>query len=64
MPDFAVFSVDEAAGRIETITAATADQAAEQVKDRYPGAVTSVVPAADLEGCNRAKLLWHWMSTV
>ncbi len=64
MPDFAVFSVDDAAGRVETVTAATPEQADAVVKAKYPGAVTSVVPAADLEGCNRTKLLWHWMSTV
>lgn len=64
MPDFAVFSADDEAGRIETITAADAAEAAAKAVADHPGAVTSVVPAEALAGCNRTKLLWNWMSTV
>ena len=64
MPDFAVFSADDLAGRIETITAADADEAAAKVVADHPGAVTSVVPAEALAGCNRTELLWIWMSTL
>lgn len=64
MPDFAVFSLDDRAGRVETVTAPDPEAAAAQVLAKYPGATTSAVPVEELEGANRSKLLWEWMSTV
>ena len=57
MPDFAVFSLDDDAGRVETVTAPDPQVAAALVQAKYPGATTSAVPVEDLEGCNRPKLL-------
>ena len=57
MPDFAVFSLHERAGRVETVTAPYPEAAAALVQAKYPGATTSAVPVEDLEGCNRTKLL-------
>jgi hypothetical protein len=64
MPDFVVFSLDEHAGRAETVTAPDPEAAAAQVLAKYPGATTSAIPVEELEGTNRSKLLWEWMSTV
>ena len=64
MPDFAVFSLDDDAGRVETVTAPDPEAAVAQVQAKYPGALTSAVPAEEVDGCNRTKLLWAWMSTV
>ena len=64
MPDYAVFSLDADAGGVETITASDPEAAAALVQSKYPGATTSAIPAEELEGCNRTKLLWEWMSTV
>ena len=64
MPDFAVFSLDDRAGRVETVTAPDPEAASALVQSKYPGATTSAIPAEELEGCNRTKLLWEWMSTV
>jgi hypothetical protein len=30
----------------------------------HPDAITTAVPAAAVEGCNRTALLWEWMATV
>ena len=64
MPDYTVFSLDNDAGRVETVNTPDAVAAAAQVQAKYPGAATSAIPAEELEGCNRTKLLWEWMSTV
>lgn len=64
MPEFAVFWVDELAGRAETVEAPSADAAEAQVRAARPGAITSVVPAQAMEGCNRTRMLWAWMETV
>ena len=64
MPDFAVFSADDAAGRIQMITADDADQAAAKVLADSPGAVTEVVPAEKLAGCNRTIALLRWMERL
>ncbi len=64
MPVFTVFWVDELAGRAETVEAPSADAAEAQVCAAHPGAITSVVPAAAMEGCNRTRMLWEWMETV
>ena len=63
MPDYAMFSLDDDAGRAETVTAPDPEAAAALVQTKYPGATTSAIPAEELEGCNRSKLLWEWMST-
>ena len=64
MPQFMVFSLDDGAGRAETVEAASAAAAEAQVLAAHPGAITSVVPAAAMEKCNRARMLWEWMETV
>ena len=64
VPDFVVFSYDGSAGRAEPIAATTPDDAVAQVLTAYPGAITSVVPAEALEGCNRTRLLWEWVGMV
>jgi len=64
MPDYAVFSLDDRAGRVETVTAPDPEAAAALVQAKYPGATTSAVPVGELDGTNRTKLLWEWMSTV
>ena len=61
MADFVVFAADGQAGRAIPVTADTAEQARAKVLMEYPGAETSVVPAGELEGCNRTMLLWEWM---
>ena len=64
MPQFMVFSLDDGAGRAETVEAASAAAAEAQVQASHPGVITSVVPVEALEGCNRSRLLWEWMETV
>lgn len=64
VPDYVVFSYDGSAGRAEPIAAPTPDDAITQVLTAYPGAITSVVPAEALEGCNRTRLLWEWVGMV
>ena len=64
MADWIVFSLADGAGRAETVQASSADEAVAAVLASHPGAVTSVVPAAAVEGCNRSLLLWEWMGTV
>ena len=63
MPEWTVFSVDDGAGRAETVEAASAEAAEAVVQAAHPGAITSAVPAEALEGCNRSRLLWEWMGT-
>jgi hypothetical protein len=62
MPDYAVFSLDNEAGRVETVTASDLEAAAALVQAKHPGALTSAVPAEQAAGCNRTKLLWEWMA--
>lgn len=64
MPDFTVFSLDDRAGRVENVTAANESEAVAVVQAKYPGATTSVVPAEEMEGCNRNLLLWEWMGIL
>ena len=64
MPQWVVFSIDDGAGRAETVEAASAEAAEAVVQAAHPGAITSVVPAAAMEGCNRSRLVWEWMETV
>ena len=64
MAEFVVFSLTDGAGRAETVQASSADAAEAMVLASHPGAITSVVPAAAVEGCNRTVLLWEWMGTV
>ncbi len=64
MPEFAVFSLDDRAGGVETVSAPDPEAAAALVQTKYPGATTSAVPVEELEGTSRSKLLWEWMSTV
>ena len=64
MPQFMVFSVDDGAGRAETVEAASAEAAEALVQASHPGVITSAVPAEAMEGCNRSRLLWEWMGTV
>jgi hypothetical protein len=64
MADFVVFSLTDGAGRAETIQAISADAAEAMVLAAHPDAITSVVPAAAVDGCNRTVLLWEWMGTV
>lgn len=64
MSDFTVFSLDADAGRVETVTAPDPEAAAALVQAKYPEATTSAIPAEQVEGCNRTKLLWEWMATV
>lgn len=64
MLDYAVFSLVHRAGRVKTMTAPDFQAAAALVKSKYPGASTIAIPAEELKGCNRTKLLWEWMSTV
>jgi hypothetical protein len=62
--DWIVFSMTDGAGRAETAQASSADEAVAMVLADHPGAITSVVPAAAVEGCNRTALLWQWMATA
>jgi hypothetical protein len=62
--NFTVFSVDANAGRVENIAAASPEEVSALVQAKYPGAVTSAVPAEATEGCNRQKLLWVWMGML
>jgi hypothetical protein len=62
--DFVVFTLTDGAGRAETVQAISADAAEAMVLASHPGAITSVVPAAAVDGCNRTLLLWEWMETV
>jgi hypothetical protein len=64
MADFVVLSLTDGAGRAETIQAISADAAEAMVLAAHPDAITSVVPAAAVDGCNRTVLLWEWMGTV
>ena len=64
MADFVVFSLTDGAGRAETVQATSADEAVAMVLAAHPGAITNVVPAAAVDGCNRTLLLWEWMGTV
>ena len=64
MPRWVVFSIDDGAGRAESVEAASAAAAEAQVQASHPGAITSAVPAEAMEGCNRSRLLWEWMQTV
>ena len=64
MPQFMVFSLDDGAGRAETVEAASAEAAEALVQASHPGAITSVVPAEAMEGCNRSRLLWEWMAVA
>ena len=61
MPQWVVFSVDDGAGRAETVEAASAEAAEALVQASHPGVITSAVPVEALEGCNRSRLLWEWM---
>ncbi len=64
MADFVVFSLTDGAGRAETVQATSADEAVAAVLANHPGAITTAVPAAAVDGCNRTVLLWEWMGTV
>ena len=64
MPDFGVFVADGKAGMLLDVTAANAQQAAEQVLEEHPGAQVSAIPAEMLKGCNRTLLLWEWLGMV
>jgi hypothetical protein len=64
MAAFVVFYLTDGAGRAETVQATSADAAEAMVLAAHPGAITSVVPAAAVDGCNRTLLLWQWMETV
>jgi hypothetical protein len=64
MPDFALFSLDEHAGRIEIVTAQDPEATVALVQAKYPGATSSVVLYEQLGGFNRTKLLWDWMGTI
>jgi hypothetical protein len=64
MADWIVFSLANGAGRAQTIQATSADEAVAMVLADHPGAITSVVPAAAVDGCNRTVLLWEWMGTA
>jgi hypothetical protein len=62
--EFVVFSMTDGAGRAETVQASSADEAVAMVLADYPGAVTSVVPAAAVADCSRSLLLWEWMESA
>jgi hypothetical protein len=62
--DFVVFYLTDGAGRAETVQASSADEAVAAVLADHPGAITTVVPAAAVEGCNRTLLLWEWMESA
>ncbi len=64
MADWIVFSLTDGAGRAEAVQAISADAAEAMVLASHPGAITTVVPAAAVDGCNRTLLLWQWMGTV
>jgi hypothetical protein len=64
MAEFVVFSLTDGAGRAETVQASSADEAVAAVLADNPDAITTVVPAAAVEGCNRTLLLWEWMGSV
>lgn len=64
MADFVVFSLTDGAGRAEAVQAISADAAEAMVLANHPGVITTVVPAAAVEGCNRTLLLWRWMGSV
>ncbi len=64
MADFVVFTLTDGAGRAETVQASSADAAEAMVLAAHPDAITTAVPAAAVEGCNRTVLLWRWMETV
>lgn len=64
MADFVVFTLTDGAGRAETVQATSADEAVAMVLADHPGAITTAVPAAAVDGCNRTLLLWQWMGTV
>jgi hypothetical protein len=62
--DWIVLSLTDGAGRAETVQASSADEAVATVLAVHPDAITSVVPAAAVEGCNRTALLWEWMESA
>jgi hypothetical protein len=62
--DWIVFSLTDGAGRAETVQASSADEAVAAVLASHPDAVTTAVPAAAVEGCNRTVLLWEWMESA
>ncbi len=64
MAEFVVFSLTDGAGRAQTIQAGSADAAEAMVLANHPGAITTAVPAAAVDGCNRTLLLWRWMGSV
>jgi hypothetical protein len=64
MANWMVFSLDDGAGRADVIEAASADAAEALVLAAHPNAITSVVPAEAMEGCNRTRMLWEWMERV
>jgi hypothetical protein len=64
MPNWIVFSMTDGAGRAEAVQASSADEAVAMVLAAHPGAITSVVPAAAVDGCNRTLLLWQWMESA
>ncbi len=64
MAEFVVFTLTDGAGRAEAVQASSADEAVAAVLAEHPGAITSVVPAAAVDGCNRTALLWEWMATA
>jgi hypothetical protein len=64
MADWIVFSMTDGAGRAETVQATSADEAVAMVLASHPGAITTAVPAAAVDGCNRTLLLWSWMATA
>ncbi len=64
MADFVVFTLTDGAGRAEVVQASSADAAEAMVLAAHPDAITSVVPASDVRGCNRTLLLWEWMESA
>ncbi len=62
--EFVVFSLTDGAGRAETVQASSADEAVAAVLADHPDAITTAVPVAVVDGCNRTLLLWEWMGTV
>jgi hypothetical protein len=64
MADWIVFSLTDGAGRAETVQATSADEAVAMVLADHPDAITSVVPAAAVDGSNRTLLLWEWMGSA
>jgi hypothetical protein len=62
--DWIVLSLPDGAGRAEAVQAISANAAEALVLASHSAAITSVLPAAAVEGCNRTVLLWEWMGTV